>query len=1450
MEHFDEFFENENDEVYGEEEEDLGKRLREVPTQFKEPTEHELQVADVGKKRKKKKKAPPPIRINLSNCKYEVLRIVQRKLGWKEVGDDEDWEIYWTDTSVSMERVLKLTKIQKINHFNGMLELCRKRNMARNLQKIQKMFPEHYDFFPKTFTLPTDLQELLNDMKSKGKKQIYILKPDAGCQGKGIRLIQGGKEESIQKVLKEMDTPNIVAQHYLPKPHLINGFKYDMRIYTLVLCVDPLRVFIYKEGLARICTEKYVAPKASNLEISYMHLTNYAVNKHNENFVANKGGISVAEDASKLGLKQLEEHIRAEGYDWTSVWQAIQQLIIKSLISVQPLLKNNYRSVMPIDNDGFSCFEILGYDVMLDSELRPWLIEVNHSPSFNIDSPLDLAIKEELVQDTIQLARIDPNIISKIKKAERKASTGRLLDPLLKKKQEEAEGPTAAGPGSASVGPTAPGAAAAAPPASAAASTAVTINSTATPSSATMATTSTLIKPNLTKMMEEIEIQRAEVLRQREKYEACNMGGYTRIFPSDDPKLQVLYEELLAGAAEIFCNAFASKAKKALEAISEERRKKEEQESESVKAERAKAKAHRDRLAQMAVDRRRIKAQLVESQQLQLQLQLAQYQAHQRYTGPDFGVDWQESMPVGQYTLSQQQNSGEADAYPVEGYLHVEAESSGSNSRLGSRPSSSHIMQLAADIYSRYSLRPAVVEPAPFATDIQQGEASESHSGRLLVSPSGSRSAGPVLHTPGGTSAKNGTYKQNNIIESMGPSGPEPFLACRPHSACSSAVAETSSQDGFCTAAAASAADEWGASGPSQAQHRTAQYQRVWGWGGDDAPVPALQCQTGSEDSAAAVSAADGAAVGSTHTAVQVPVASPASITTAGAAAPQALNPLNIISVSSGVSSTKSVQFAQQGTAAHAAARFQYATDTDTVRGATPPLSTSAKLHSRPSSSAARPASAGGTNSLRNKLQPGEFAAAATVSSWQGAAAATAAAIKAAASAAASTSTQSSAAKAGFYSAATAGAGGGARGAAGILTAAASSTAEQRPSPNAVKAALYDHTLLGPLHTYVHGLQLLGMSAGRHMSGSGCQSAPQETAASLTSLTAFQNMLSRTRPLSAGSGGRPSAAAAAAAGQAAPAGKTVCSIKNFPAMEPHTSATAASGGGSTASFGSLSEAAYIFSQFPAGQEHPISNHGAHVVQRVQSATGPSPPAAASGITGHSIPIRRASASVHHHPHSASGVSRTALPPRSGSPSTSSALAAALSSQQGSNSFKAVPGSPNMSTTHDATAPNSHLLLLSKPALMASRSFYTMSDSTVGVNSRRSGSGYSAHDAVHSAAGGGRPGTSRGSTAPAAAGAAAPPSIRHKSAAAMQPDYMWPRLSTSSGSADSAGVVRKTSGMRAQHYLSGVGSTSTAAVAAAAFCGPFVVLEGEAVVPYRTPSAPALSVLGKKVQQTG
>ena len=49
------------------------------------------------------------------------------------------------------------------------------------------------------------------------------------------------------------------------------------------------------------------------------------------------------------------------------------------------------------------CFEILGFDVLIDEKLKPWLIEINHTPSFATDTPLDFKIKKDVVADTMSI---------------------------------------------------------------------------------------------------------------------------------------------------------------------------------------------------------------------------------------------------------------------------------------------------------------------------------------------------------------------------------------------------------------------------------------------------------------------------------------------------------------------------------------------------------------------------------------------------------------------------------------------------------------------------------------------------------------------------------------------------------------------------------------------------------------------------------------------------------------------------------------------------------------------------------------------------------------------------------------------------------------------------------------------------------------------------------------
>ena len=76
-------------------------------------------------------------------------------------------------------------------------------------------------------------------------------------------------------------------QRYVHNPYLINNLKFDFRFYVLLAGCDPLRIYLFYEGLARFATEEYKLPNRDNISDMCMHLTNYAINKDNPKFVFN-----------------------------------------------------------------------------------------------------------------------------------------------------------------------------------------------------------------------------------------------------------------------------------------------------------------------------------------------------------------------------------------------------------------------------------------------------------------------------------------------------------------------------------------------------------------------------------------------------------------------------------------------------------------------------------------------------------------------------------------------------------------------------------------------------------------------------------------------------------------------------------------------------------------------------------------------------------------------------------------------------------------------------------------------------------------------------------------------------------------------------------------------------------------------------------------------------------
>lgn len=236
-------------------------------------------------------------RIN-STTRREVCDIVVtalEKLGdWDEhpsgLGLKTTWNLLWTWSKPRVERKALLAW-QKVNHFQHAKALTRKDCLKKNMGKYLAMggrMKQAYDVVPLTFILPHEYIAFVQAFQDKGarlkassdttttasKKNIWIMKPVALSRGRGISLI----DDLSQVVYGEQ----VVIQEYIANPLLLDGYKFDLRLYVLVTSFNPLEAFFYDEGFVRICTRQYEDADLTNL---FVHLTNSSIQKENQDAI-------------------------------------------------------------------------------------------------------------------------------------------------------------------------------------------------------------------------------------------------------------------------------------------------------------------------------------------------------------------------------------------------------------------------------------------------------------------------------------------------------------------------------------------------------------------------------------------------------------------------------------------------------------------------------------------------------------------------------------------------------------------------------------------------------------------------------------------------------------------------------------------------------------------------------------------------------------------------------------------------------------------------------------------------------------------------------------------------------------------------------------------------------------------------------------------------------------
>lgn len=302
-----------------------------------------------------------------------IMCMVAESKGWRiETVRSKRSHVYAVVSEEDIERrFAELQPKQIMSRMPGLRQMCDKVAFAGLMHRMELTDPQRFNFFPRTYRLPDD-----NVPLSVWNQGPLIYKPDTGAGGDGIYLLCSADDLRRRQYLNPVD--GAVLQSYIAHPLLLKGYKWDLRVYAFILSMNPLRVFMCREGLARVCCEPYVEATPRTLHRIGCHLTNYTISK----YAAEYDHIDDPMDGTrgtKRSLSSTLNFLASLGHDAEFLKSQIFSIVAATTEAMASECGSSGQLYQ-------QCFHILGLDIMFDHDCKAWLLEVNSSPSLSVDS--------------------------------------------------------------------------------------------------------------------------------------------------------------------------------------------------------------------------------------------------------------------------------------------------------------------------------------------------------------------------------------------------------------------------------------------------------------------------------------------------------------------------------------------------------------------------------------------------------------------------------------------------------------------------------------------------------------------------------------------------------------------------------------------------------------------------------------------------------------------------------------------------------------------------------------------------------------------------------------------------------------------------------------------------------------------------------------------------------